>query len=73
MKRLFARIVSKCNRKIRRSLRFPKPLRIVDSTTVTVGKNRLSWAPYHGERSGIKLHVAYSPEHQSPMDAIETT
>lgn len=73
MKRLFALIVSKCNRKIRRSLRFPKPLRIVDSTTVTVGKNRLSWAPYHGERSGIKLHVAYSPEHQSPMDAIETT
>ncbi len=38
MKRLFALVVSKCNRQTRRSLRFPKALRIVDSTTVTVGK-----------------------------------
>lgn len=73
MKRLFALIVSKCNRKTRRALRFPKPLRIVDSTTMTVGKNRLPWAPYHVERSRIKLHIAYSPECESPMDAVETT
>lgn len=52
MKRLFALMVSKCNRQTRRSLRFPKPLRVVDSTTVTVGKSRLPWAPYHGERAG---------------------
>ncbi len=72
MKRLFALIVSKCNRQTRRSLRFPKPLRVVDSMTVTVGKSRLPWAPYHGERAGVKLHVAYSPEQSSPMDVSET-
>ncbi|MDO0878253.1 IS4 family transposase [Anoxybacillus gonensis] len=72
MKRLFALVVSKCNRQTRRSLRFPKALRVVDSTTVTVGKNRLTWAPYHGERSGVNMHVAYSPEQQMPSDIIET-
>lgn len=72
MKRLFALVVSKCNRQTRRSLRFPKALRIVDSTTVTVGKNRLTWAPYHRERSGVKMHVAYSPEQQMPSDIVET-
>lgn len=72
MKRLFALMVSKCNRQTRRSLRFPKPLRVVDSTTVTVGKSRLPWAPYHGERAGVKLHVSYSPEQSSPMDVVET-
>ena len=35
-------------------------LLLVDSTTITVGKNRLPWAPYHGERWGIKLHVTYT-------------
>nr|WP_245629311.1 IS4 family transposase [Geobacillus jurassicus] len=39
---------------------------------VTVGKNRLPWAPYHGERAGVKLHVAYSPESSSPADVVET-
>ncbi|KMY57632.1 transposase [Geobacillus stearothermophilus] len=73
MKRLLALIISKCNRQTRRSLRFPKPLRVVDSTTVTVGKNRLPWAPYHGERAGVKLHVAYSPESSLPADVVETT
>ena len=29
----------------------------MDSTTIAVGKNRLPSAPYHGEKSGIKLHV----------------
>ncbi len=72
MKRLFALIVSKRNRQTRRSLRFPKPLRVVDSTTVTVGKSRLPWAPYHGERSGVKMHVAYLPEQQMPIDIVET-
>ncbi len=72
MKRLLALIISKCNRQTRRSLRFPKPLRVVDSTTVTVGKNRLPWAPYHGERAGVKLHVAYSPESSLPADVVET-
>jgi hypothetical protein len=72
MKRLFALIVSKCNRQTRRSLRFPKALRVVDSTTVTVGKNRLAWTPYHGERAGVHMHVAYSPEQHMPSDIVET-
>ncbi|WP_446189246.1 transposase [Geobacillus subterraneus] len=67
MKRLLALIVSKCSRQTRRSLR------VVDSTTVTVGKNRLPWAPYHGERAGVKLHIAYSPESSLPADVMETT
>lgn len=25
-------------------------------------KTRLPWAPYHGERAGIKLHVALQAE-----------
>ncbi|TLS34427.1 IS4 family transposase, partial [Geobacillus thermoleovorans] len=72
MKRLLALIISKCSRQTRRSLRFPKPLRVVDSTTITVGKNRLPWAPYHGERAGVKLHVAYSPQSSLPADVVET-
>lgn len=44
--------------KILRATRFPKELLLVDSTTITVGKNRLPWALYYGERSGVKLHIA---------------
>jgi IS4 transposase len=44
----------------------------VDSTTVTVGKTRLPWAPYHGERAGIKLHVSLQAENEQPLNVIET-
>ncbi len=50
-----------------------KDLLIVDSTTITVGKTRLPWAVYHGERSGIKLHVSYSPETDMPLQVVEST
>ena len=56
-KTLFEIIVSKCNRQIRRILKLPKQLIAVDSTTVTVGENRLKWAKFKGKKSGIKLHV----------------
>ncbi|MFX3627985.1 MAG: IS4 family transposase [Ectobacillus sp.] len=72
MKRVFHLIVRKCNRALRRELKFPKPLLIVDSTTMTVGKTRLPWAVYHGERSGVKLHVAYTPATEMPLQVVET-
>ena len=73
MKEAFALIVSKCNRATRRTLKIPNRLLLVDSTTITVGKSRLPWALYHGERSGIKLHVSYTPETGMPLDVVETT
>lgn len=73
MKQVFAMVVRKCNRVTRRMLKIPNQLLLVDSTTVTVGKKRLPWAVYHGERSGIKLHVSFSLETGMPLDVIETT
>jgi hypothetical protein len=61
MKNLFDIVVTKCNRITRRVLNITKDLLLIDSTTITVGKTRLPWAVYHGERSGIKLHVSYLP------------
>jgi IS4 transposase len=72
-KDLFTRILSRCNRRIRRSTKFPKELLLIDSTTVTVGESRLPWAPYHGKRSGIKLHVALLEASQMPYEVRETT
>jgi hypothetical protein len=66
-------IVSKLNRASRRTLKMPKTLLSIDSTTITVGKTRLPWAVYHGERSGIKLHVSFANETAMPLQIIETT
>lgn len=65
-KDLFLLTVSRCNRHIRRQLKFPKELLLVNSTTITVGKTRLLWATYHGERAGIKLHTALNLSTQMP-------
>jgi hypothetical protein len=54
IKRVFEVILGKLNRATRRTLKMPKTLLSIDSTTITVGKTRLPWAVYHGERSGIK-------------------
>ncbi|WP_234447754.1 hypothetical protein [Viridibacillus soli] len=50
IKRVFEMIVGKLNRAIRRTLNVPKTLLFIDSTTITIGKTRLPWAVYHGER-----------------------
>lgn len=71
-KTLLHLLVQKCNRIVRRKLSFPKELLFIDSTTITVGKTRLPWAPYHGERAGIKLHVALQAESGQPLNVIET-
>lgn len=73
IKELFTLIISRCNRKMRRTIDFPKELLLVDSTTITVGKNRLLWAPYHGNRSGVKLHTALKLSSNMPQKVIETT
>jgi hypothetical protein len=61
------------NRAARRTLKMPKTLLSIDSTTITVGKTRLPWAVYHGKRSGIKLHVSFSNETGMPLQIVETT
>ena len=74
MKRLFALVVSK--------MQSPNPPFASLPQSVACGRfhdchrgekpPRLTWAPYHGERSGVKMHVAYSPEQQMPSDIVET-
>lgn len=73
VKRIFERIVGRLNRAARRKLKLKKELLSVDSTTITVGKNRLPWALYHGERSGIKLHVSLTNSTGMPLKVVETT
>lgn len=53
-KELLQLLVRKCNRETRRKLAFPKKLLLIDSTTMTGGKTRLPWAPYHGDRAAVK-------------------
>ncbi|ANS73975.1 transposase [Paenibacillus yonginensis] len=71
-KEIFHLLVRKCNRETRRKLAFPKELLLIDSTTITVGKTRLPWAPYHGERAGVKLHVALQDRNMQPLNVTET-
>lgn len=73
MKRIFEVVVGKLNRAARRKIKVPKSLLSIDSTTITVGKTRLPWAVYHGERAGIKLHVSFTNETAMPLQVIEST
>ena len=72
MKRIFELIVSKLNRAARRTVKIPRTFLSVDSTTFTVGKTCLPWAVYHGDRSGIKLHVSFTNKTSMPLQVIET-
>lgn len=71
-KDLFHLLVSKRKRAKRRTKVIKQALLLVDSTTITVGKNRFPWAPDHREKSGIKLHVAFSAETGMPLEVKET-
>ncbi|WP_029501253.1 IS4 family transposase, partial [Kurthia huakuii] len=73
VKRIFDVIVRRLNRATRRKLKLKKDLLAIDSTTITVGKTRLPWALYHGERSGIKLHVSFTNTTEMPLKVVETT
>ncbi|MBK3497148.1 transposase [Viridibacillus sp. YIM B01967] len=65
-------LISKCNRGKRRTKVVKQALLLVDSTTITVGKNSLPCTPFHGERSGIKLHVSFTSETGMPLEVKET-
>lgn len=54
---LFRLLVKRCPRRIRRMLSLTYFVFAVDSTIITVGKNRLPWAHFRENRSGVKLHV----------------
>ena len=71
-KRAFVVILEKLNRKTRRSLSIPKKIVAVDSTTITFGESKLPWAKYHGEKSGIKLHVHLDVATFVPVKVLET-
>jgi len=73
-KRAFSLILSKANRTVRRSVASEtRKIIAVDSTTMTFGKSKLPWAKYHGEKSGVKLHVHYDVASGMPVKAEETT
>lgn len=71
-KRLFHLLISRCNRATKRRLHLSEDLLLIDSTTITLGKTRLPWALFHGERAGIKLHVALDAATEQPVQVIET-
>ncbi|MCT4593465.1 MAG: IS4 family transposase [Anaeromicrobium sp.] len=71
-KRLFHILANKCNRSTRRALDLPKDLLAIDSTTITVGKNRMPWAKFKGEKSGVKLHIALNVTQMTPSQVEET-
>ncbi|WP_416145687.1 transposase [Paenibacillus polymyxa] len=71
-KELFHLLVRKMQLGSSPEANFPKELLLIDSTTMTVGKTRLPWAHYHGERAGIKLNVALRAEDGQPLQVVET-
>ena len=73
VKQIFEWLVRRLHRATRRKLKLKKELMAIDSTTITVGKSRLPWALYHGERSGIKLHVSFTNYTGMPLQVVETT
>lgn len=72
-KQLLNLMIDLCNRSTRRHLGIPKALLLVDSTKITVGKERLPWAPLKGERAGIKLHVSVVADEGRLFKVTETT
>ncbi|NOV01694.1 IS4 family transposase [Paenibacillus planticolens] len=72
-KQLLSLMTQKCNRPTRRRLGIPKELLVVDSTKITVGKERLPWAPLKGEKAGIKLHVSIIADAGLLHKVTETT
>ena len=71
-KDLFQLILSRMNRSMIRKSKLPKTLLAIDSTTITLGENRLPWARFHGKRSGIKLHVAIENSTTMPVNVEES-
>lgn len=41
-------------------------IRLIDSTTIDLNKQQFSWAHFRSGKAGIKLHVIYDPEQETP-------
>ncbi|QQK77636.1 IS4 family transposase [Salicibibacter cibarius] len=67
VKEILELLGSRFNRETRRSMDLPVSLAALDSTTMTVGENRLPWAPYHGKRNGVKMHTFFRVDTLLPI------
>ncbi|MDC3415137.1 IS4 family transposase [Aquibacillus sp. 3ASR75-11] len=72
VKAILHRLAKRMNRKTKRALKFPVSLAALDSTTMTVGKNQLPWAPFHGDRSGVKMHTLFRVDTLLPTQVEES-
>ncbi|MGN7479540.1 IS4 family transposase [Solibacillus silvestris] len=72
VKRIFELIAGRLNRAAKHKIKIKKELLAIDSTTITVGRNRLPWALYHEDCSGIKLHVSFTNSTGMPLQVVET-
>lgn len=75
-KDLYEEVLSQCDRKFRRRINkicgIEKKIQAIDSTTITTSKTQLKWAGFHGQRSGIKLHVRLDTETFVPTKIEES-
>ena len=71
-KEIFELVVSKLNRETRRSLKIHKKILAIDSTTITTSKTQMKCAGFHGQRSGIKLHVQLDVDAFTPTKVEES-
>jgi len=53
--------------------KFKDPLRIIDSSVITLCLNRFDWAKYQKSKGAIKLHMKLDGDNNIPMDAYLTT
>ncbi|SDI47956.1 transposase [Natribacillus halophilus] len=67
VKEILELLGSRFNRETRHALDLPVSLGALDSTTMTVGENKLPWTPYHGKRSGVKMHTFFRVDTLLPI------
>ena len=65
-------ILAKSNRTTRRKMDpvISRMVAAIDSTCITAHKNKLPWAPYLKESSGIKYHVKFAVDSKLPIQVI---
>lgn len=68
-------VLEDANRSLRRKMEpvWERLLAAVDSTCLTAHKNKLPWAPYLRESSGIKYHVKFELETELPIQIVIST
>lgn len=73
IQKIHQNLIERTSRNVRRTLSLPFPIDALDSTTITVGKGRLPWAYFHGNQSGVKLHVRVNTTDQALLQAEVST